>query len=127
MKKLFTARRFWFVSVLLVADGLFFTLTDPERLPSFAWIIGFVLLALTLYVLAYAVLGVGSWYGLPFKRHRRRLAGVLAGLVSGLLALQSVGELSARDVLVLLPLALIAYLYSSYAEKAFGNAKSHEP
>ncbi len=115
MKTLFTTFRFWFVTGLLVVDLLFFTLTNPERLPSFAWIIGLVLLAATLYSLLYAVLGVADWYGLPLGWHRRRLAGMLVGLTCGLLALQSVGELSTRDILVVLPLALIAYLYSSYA------------
>ncbi len=63
-----------------------------------------------------AVLHAAGWYGLLGGAHRKRQARVLTGLVGGLIALQSIGELGPRDVLVLLPLALIAYLYVSYGK-----------
>lgn len=75
---------------------------------------GFLLLAVSLYAVLLGVLKIGSWYGLSSVKHRRRLARTTAGVLSGIIALQSIGELSSRDILVLLPLALIAYLYMSY-------------
>jgi hypothetical protein len=108
--------RFWRVSGLLAVDGVIFGLTDPQQVPSFVLAGGFVLLMVTLYQLVLALLRAASWYGLPGGAHRRKQARVLTGLMSGLIALQSIGELGPRDVFVLLPLALIAYLYTSYGK-----------
>lgn len=109
--------RFWRASGLLAVDGMIFGLTDPQQVPSFLLAGGFILLAVTLYQVVLALLHAASWYGLPGGAHRRKQARVLTGLVSGLIALQSIGELGPRDVLVLLPLALIAYLYTSYGKE----------
>jgi hypothetical protein len=57
-----------------------------------------------------------AMYGLALKP--RRLAGSLTGFSCGLLALQSIGQLSWRDVAVLSPLILVGYLYSYYYGKA---------
>jgi hypothetical protein len=107
---------FWRVSGLLVIDGVIFGLTDPRQVPSFVLAGGFILLAVTLYQIVLALLHAAGWYGLPGGAHRKRQARVLTGLVGGLIALQSIGELGPRDILVLLPLALIAYLYISYSK-----------
>ena len=106
----------WLAMCLLVADGLFFGLSNPATVPSFALAISFILFVLTLYQLLHGLMILGSWYGLSrSKRTRRRLAGTMAGLISGLVALQSIGELGSRDVLVLVPLAIGIYLYNTYA------------
>jgi hypothetical protein len=99
---------------LLAADGLFFGLTDPDKVPSFFLMVGFLLCAGTLYVLIRALLAASSWYGLPFNRHGSRLARVITVTAGALIALQSIGELGSRDILVLMPLTLISYLYVSY-------------
>jgi hypothetical protein len=67
------------------------------------------------------VLAAGRWYGVAFSGRRRRLAGVITGFVGGVVALQSVGELSMRDVLVLVPLTVMAYVYATYAKPAPGT------
>ena len=113
MKQLFK-RQFWPLIGLFMADGLFFGLTNPATIASFWLIIGFGLLALTLYHIWKGLLWAASWYGLPTRRHAKRLAKLLSGLTVGLLALQSIGELTLRDVLVLLPLASLLYVYLSY-------------
>jgi hypothetical protein len=113
--KLIARRHIWKFVGLLVIDGLAFTLTNAKSVPSFGLIVGFVLLIATLYYLAYSLLTFARLYGLSIGR-KRRLAGSLAGLVSGLVALQSIGELNSRDVLVLLPLVVIGYAYSFYGK-----------
>lgn len=115
--------RFLLVSGLLIIDALVFGLTDPQRVPSFMLAVGFLLLAVTFYHLLLGLLKAAGWYGLPGGAHRR-LARTLTGLVSGMIALQSIGELGRRDVLVLLPLALVAYLYVSYGKTAAAKAQS---
>ncbi len=72
-----------------------------------------MLLAATLYYLIHGLLNVAGLYGLAVKR-KQRLAASLTGLVSGLVALQSIGQLNGRDVLVLMPLVIIGYIYSFY-------------
>ena len=108
--------RFWLVSCLLVVDGLFFGLSDPQKVPSLLLAAGFLLMVATLYQLMLGLLHAADWYGLPGKAHRRRQARIVTGLAGGLIALQSIGELGQRDVLVLLPLAVLAYLYISYGK-----------
>lgn len=105
---------------LLAADGLLFAGSDVAKVPSFIVMVGFLLLAVTLYYFIYAGLGVTGVYGLKI-RGRRQLALYLTMITAGLIALQSIGQLGQRDVTVLLPLAIIAYLYSAYAKTARRN------
>lgn len=103
----------WQLLVLLLADGLLFCGTNARNVASYVVVIGFILLMATLYQLLYGLLTVMKPYGIPLK-HRRRLTVSLISLASGLVALQSIGELSVRDVLVIMPLAVLVYLYSFY-------------
>jgi hypothetical protein len=113
--KFIARRHIWKFVGLLVIDGLVFTLTNAKSVPSFILIVGFVLLISTLYYLVYSLLTFARLYGLSIRR-KRRLAGSLTALISGLVALQSIGELNSRDVLVLLPLVVIGYAYSFYGK-----------
>ena len=100
-------------AALLLGDVIFFGFSDPTRAPSTFFIIAFVLLAATLYMSAQGVCALLGWYGFPVK-HRHRVGLVTAGGLSSLFALQSIGQLSARDIAVLLPLVVIAFFYTSY-------------
>jgi uncharacterized membrane protein YccC len=118
MKKLLSHKRFRRIALLIVVDAVVFGLTDPQQVPSIALAAGFLLLAVTLYQVFLGLLQLANWYGLPGAVHRHRQARTLTALVGGLVALQSIGELGRRDVLVLLPLAFMAYLYMSYGKAA---------
>jgi hypothetical protein len=102
---------------LLVIDGIVFGVTNTGSAPAHILILGFVALVATFYYLFYGLLGFASLYGLAFKR-KRRLAGYLTLWTGFLVALQSIGELNTRDVLVLLPLVAIGYAYSLYGKSA---------
>lgn len=104
--------------ILLGLDMLVFGSSDARKVPSYILIVGFVLLLATVYQAFYGVLSLSRLYGLKLKR-RGRFALYLTGVVGILIALQSIGELSPRDVAVLLPLAVIGYLYSSYSSKLY--------
>ncbi len=106
-------RYFWQLLSLLVIDALLFSLTNTQSVASFMLIIGFVLLAATLHHLIYGLLMILEACGLTIKR-KQQLASSITGVMSLLLALQSIGELSPRDVLVLLPLVVLGYFYGLY-------------
>jgi len=119
MMKLLRHTRFWQGLGLLVADGIFFTLTNSSRVVSSLLMLGFLLLVISLYYLYSWLLAAAQLYGLPFSSHRRRLTLFVTGVSACLLALQSIGELSARDGLVLLPLAVVLYIYLGYGRAKF--------
>ena len=106
--------RLWTGIGLLVTDSLFFGLSDPSKVSAYALIAAVLLLAATVYWTIGGILAILQWYGLTVGRHRRRLSMSLTCLVAGLAALQSVSQLSLHDVMVLVPLSLLAYLYLSY-------------
>jgi hypothetical protein len=110
-------KRVWYFSGLLILDALLFGATDAATVPAAVVVIGFILLLLTLYAIIGAILALLSLYGLRLS-HRPQLAGYLSVMFGGLMALQSIGELDKRDVLVLLPLIIVGYLYSAYVKTA---------
>ena len=116
--KLYKRSQFWQASGLMTIDIVFFSLTDPLRVPSALIIIGWLLLAVTLYAGSRWLIRALSAYGLPVHARPSRSALILSGIVSGLLALQSIGQLTTRDIVVLTPLTVVAYLYFSYGEPA---------
>jgi|SRR5665213_3210655 len=105
----------WKFVGLIVVDAVMFGLTNASSVPSIGLIGGFLLLAVTFYYLIRGFLSFIRLYGVSIRR-KKRLAMVMTGSISGLVALQSIGELNSRDVLVLVPLMLIGYIYSSYGK-----------
>jgi hypothetical protein len=100
--------------VLLALDGLFFSLTNPDKVPSVLLIVGFGLVALSIYYLFRLLLAVAAVYGAPLQDGGRRPALFLGISCSLAVALQSLGELTLRDLVVLALLTAIAYIYTSY-------------
>jgi len=117
----------WKFAGLAAADGIVFGFTNAVSVPSFVLMVGFLLLSVTFYYLIRGLLTFVGLYGVSVRR-KRRLAAVMTGAVSGLVALQSIGELNSRDVLVLVPLMLIGYVYTSYGKgtRRLGEAKPSE-
>lgn len=104
---------FWRISGLLLVDGLLFGVTDPDTASSVVLIAGFLLFCATLYYLLDGVLMLGALYGMPV-RHKKRVLRSLTLVIGGVVALQSIGQLSSRDVMVLTPLSVLLYLYVAY-------------
>lgn len=111
---------FWRISCLLVADVLLFGTTNPDSTLSFMLIVGFVLLCTTVYYLLDGLLAFAKLYGLSLK-HRKRFIRTMTALFGGLVALQSIGQLSPRDVVVLSPLTVLLYLYIAYSRSTKQN------
>ncbi len=101
------------LGLLLLADAIVFAGTDARKVNAIILIIGFGLLVATLYWVVYGSLAFIRLYGIVVKQ-KRRLAGSLTGMAACIVALQSVGELNVKDVLLLLPLVTIGYIYTAY-------------
>lgn len=121
------SHRKWPLLALLAADLAVFGATSPQSAPSIVLFIGFLLLTATFYVLLLGTLRLVAWYGISPGSRRKRFVRLTAGVFSGLVALQSIGELSSRDVLVALPLAFIAYIYLSYGRRQAAPAATPTP
>lgn len=102
---------------LLVVDGLLFGLTDPVKLPSIVIVFAFGLLFATGYqVLRLLLTGLHGW--LPLGEGRiKRIAAIVSGLMTILLVMQSIGQLTIRDMTALVPLLAVLYFYFSYNGK----------
>lgn len=100
-------------AALLIANVLFFGMTDPSRAPSFLFGVAFLLLSVSIYWGASNLYRLASWYGLPLK-HRKRAVLASTGVIMALTALQSTGQLGPRDVILLLPFVAVGYFYISY-------------
>jgi len=105
-------------AVIFSADALFFTTTDATRVQSVDLIIGFILAVVTSYLLIYELCTVIQIYGIDVRTHRKRIASAVTGVFAVLLALASVGELTIKDLLVIVPMILIAIVYFSYGRSA---------
>lgn len=109
-----------FVAAILVSDVLLFLGTNASKVSVGVIILSFCLLLVNIWCVINAMLRFLSLYGLSSK-HRRKLTGYLTMFVGCTIALQSVGELNRRDVLVLAPLIVLAYAYSVYAKSDARN------
>jgi hypothetical protein len=96
-----------------IADVLFFGLTNPGSLNPALLLMSFVLLTFSFYVIASSIIWLLKKAGLGVV-NRRRLAIYIAIFGMIIVALQSIGQFSWRDVVVLVPFALISYFYIGY-------------
>ena len=96
--------------MLLLADGFFFALSDPQHMAIPAMVLGWLLIAASTYLLFSFGSKLLKLAGL-LKQEKRISVISLSGFVYLLVLLQAVGQLSLRDVAALVPLAIIGYLY----------------
>lgn len=105
------------LGALFVLDGLFFSLINPVKAAAVVTIVGFVLLVITLYVLIDFMLAVSERL-IPFSAHaKRRMALATTLVLALLLAMQSIGQLTTKDILAVVPLAIVLSVYFSYMLK----------
>lgn len=114
MKKHLKNPRTWQITGLIIADVVFFGVTNPANVPSYMLIVGFLLFMATFYYLVLGMFRLGKWYGLDFSKKQIRLARIITSVMAVILALQTTGQLSHRELFVLIPLAILAYAYMSY-------------
>ncbi len=102
--------------ILAVATTAFVTLcttTNPHTAPSILLVLPFMLLFIMLFSVLLLVLEGRQW-----SRGRKiRVSGLISGITTGLLVLQSVGQLTIRDGLTILAFFMVGYLYVSRMSK----------
>jgi hypothetical protein len=106
----------WIGIAVFALDVGFFGFTDPHAVHSQLLIVGFLLLSMSLFFGSYAVMELAASVGFHVGRHHRKAGASVAGVVALLVALQSIGQLSFRDVAVVIPFAVLAYAYVSYGK-----------
>lgn len=102
-------------ALLILADCLFFGFVNPSVASSGVVIVGCLLLGASLYALSRLLMQFAGVL-LPIGvQPQRRLALCVALSVTIMLLLQSVGQLSWRDLFAIVPISIIGYAYWGYA------------
>lgn len=103
---------------------LLLVVTNPSKLPSALLIAPFLLLFISIYISVKEVMHMlrggeqDKIVGLKAARPRL-IAGLIAGFPVLLLVLQSIGQLTAWDVLTVVAIFIIAYFYVLKSSVAF--------
>jgi hypothetical protein len=114
MKKLLQIPHFRLIGSILVINLVFFAFTNPVKANSALLGMGFVLLTADVYIVVRAIIwGCNTLLGHRSKVETRSAALISATIVL-LVALQSVGELSAKDAIAIIIIALVSLFYISY-------------
>jgi hypothetical protein len=117
MKKILYKRHFQVCAALLAADCLVFTLIDPQQANA-AWLgIGFGLFGATLLAISHSAAEAFHSYGDKTHAISKRVFRYTALLIMAMVGLQSIGQLTLKDVMALLPFAAILYFYYGYGKK----------
>ncbi|MDL2341460.1 MAG: hypothetical protein QFB87_00035 [Patescibacteria group bacterium] len=111
------SRPFWLTIGLIITDALFFGLTNPVKVASILLIAGFALVLLTMYWLLYNLQRLSALY-VPWLAGQKQLSLTVVIGLGVLLALQSVGQLTSRDSLLITLAASVLYAYSVYGKRS---------
>ncbi len=102
---------------LLIASFLVLVLTSPRSVPSLLLIVGFIALGGILYAILQIVLAVSGIHSHLSAAARRSIVMLVVVLPVLLVIMQSIGQLSVRDVLTLGSLFAIGVFYVARARK----------
>ena len=102
------------LGIVSVIDAAFFSLTSPQTSHSLLIIAGICLLVAGIYVWTATLVRVlGAFWPLTL-RTKWRLVMFLTVMTSLLIVMQSIGQLSWRDALVIIPFVAVLYAYIAY-------------
>ena len=117
-------KRSFKIIVLIVSTVLLLTLTNPNHMASVFLVAPFLLFALVIYQAAMAIFRYSNDTRLDqdSKAHiirPRLIAALAAGFPVLLLILQSIGQLSLKDVITVTAIIVLAYFYmGKFSSKA---------
>jgi hypothetical protein len=104
-------------AALIAADCLVFSFVNPQTASAIWLIVGFGLLGCTFFGLAGLLATSLRSYGEQTHRAGKRFLRYGAGIGLVLVGLQSIGQLTVRDVVALVPFVVVAYLYFGYGRR----------
>ncbi len=99
---------------LIALDSAFFMSTNAGSVSSLTLMLGFLLLLVTTFLLINRLYAFGQKYGLILSNNPKKFTMLGTVLFGSILALQSIGQLTMRDLFIALPFALGIYAYLSY-------------
>jgi len=104
------------VLFLLIADSLFFSLTNPSHLAFYLVFTALILVLCSVYAVCLISFRLLKSLGIV-QSHRRWMLEAITGFIFVLLIMQALGQLSIKDILALIPLTLISYWYTTFVAK----------
>ena len=110
-----------YILLLIVVDLVVFTTFNPRTAPSIVVVVGFLLMALTVYVLCMTLLNFAAKHVVSLRSRKGRIGLMLSVCISIVIGLQSIGQLSTKDLLAIVPLLAVVYFYLSYYRKDSGR------
>lgn len=101
---------------ILGADLLVFFGVNAQSAPSLVLMLGLVLAVSTIYVLMGLLLSIleATFPSLHVKSRKIKI--LLTLVLAFLVGLQSVGQLTAKDVIAIVPFVLVGYFYLMYPD-----------
>jgi hypothetical protein len=99
---------------LALLNLVIFGLTDPVNSVPIVVILGFLVLSFDLYLVVRLVVWFLGLFIARVQTHRRRLIVSFTAFLVVCLGLGSIGQLTWRDLLVVVVVATVAYFYSLY-------------
>jgi hypothetical protein len=121
MQRYRRSRHLKIVTAFLIADIIFFCIFNPQNSSSFVTIVGCVLVSITIYIVTRMLLMVLGKATHITKAAQEHLSLSISLALTFLLLMQSIGQLGVRDLLAVIPLAIVVYFYLSYAAKRPNN------
>lgn len=118
LKKHLRHRHVVSLGVVVSLDSLLFMTSNPRNAPPLVLMAGFCLCIATMYYAARLGFAWLKLYGVPIGDHAKRLAAGFTAIAGSLLALQTMGQLSTRDIAILLPFVVLGYAYLRYTKSA---------
>lgn len=110
MNKYLKSKSLKIILILLVLDGLFYGLSNPNSLNLVILILGILLFSINIFYCTYLIIILGKKFGYYFK-NPLKLSLVFTIFTTFILSLQTLGQLTLKDFVVSLILGILIYLY----------------
>ena len=113
MNKYLKSKKLRIITLILVLDGLFYGLFNPNSLNLLILVSGILLFAVNIYVYIYIIILLGHKFGY-FIKNPVKLSFIIMLVATLILCLETLGQLSAKDIIVTSILGVLIYLYLEY-------------
>ena len=110
MNKYLKSKKARIITLLLVLDGLFYGLTNPFSLNLLVLMLGILLFSINVFIFIYFLILLGYKFGY-FIKNPIKLSFIVTLVGTLIISLQTLGQLSAKDIVVASILGVLVYLY----------------